>query len=236
MNTPGGDAIAGDVIWSEVIEARKEKPVIVSMSDVCASGGYYISAAANQIMLQPTSITGSIGVFGGKADLTGFYHKLGMNTEVIQRGKHANIMSWHQPFSTEERNILRRGINDMYQRFVTVVSNGRDLPRDSVYSIAGGRTWMGKSAVGVGLADSYGSVLDAVDLARKQAGVGDDYRVIEIPERIVFPQLFNFPFPGLKVLAAGNDVASLTSSLKNLVEPLTGLKLWTRTPYDIEIR
>lgn len=236
MNTPGGDAVAGDVIWAEAMEARKEKPVIVSMSDVCASGGYYVSAAANQILLQPTTITGSIGVYGGKADLSGFLHKLGMNTEVIKRGEHSNITSWNSSFSTEERNILRRSLNDMYQRFVTVVANGRNLSRDSVYSLAAGRTWAGKSALDVGLADSYGSVLEAVELAREEAGIGEDYQVLEIPERRLFPRLFNLPVPGLRDLFAGEQSGGLVSAIRDLVEPITGLKILARAPYDIEIQ
>lgn len=234
INSPGGDAIAADLIWAELNEARKAKPTIVSMSDVCASGGYYIAAASDHILLEPTTITGSIGVFAGKANLQGLYSKVGLHTETVRRGKHAGMFSWSQPFSKEERAIVRRHVDDMYFRFTSVVSEGRQLPLDSVRTIAKGRTWSGSRALELGLADTQGSVLDAIKLAQQRAQIkDDDFVVVEMPRRRIVPSLTSMALSSLSSLIGIGNSDQL-EALKLLTDPLNG-GVQTRMPYEISI-
>jgi len=184
LDTPGGNALASDLIWGELMAARKRKPVIVSMSDVCASGGYYVASASDKIFLEPTTITGSIGVFYGKVNMEQLYHKLGMTTETITRGKHANMYSMKSGFTTDERQLVRRQVRDLYDNFLSIVAENRKLSKDSVNTIARGRVWSGKRALVIGLADANGGVLEAIAEAKTRAGISDGYyQVVELPER-----------------------------------------------------
>ena len=235
MNTPGGDAIASDLIWGELNEARKSKPVIVSMSDVCASGGYYIAAASDQVFLQPTTVTGSIGVFSGKANLSELYSKVGLHTETITRGKHANMFSWTQPFSDEERSIVKRQVSDLYTRFASIVADGRKLAIDSVRSIGQGRVWSGQRALELGLADTVGSVLDAIEMARQRAQIkDDDYVVVEMPQRKFVPRLTNLALSTLaRSVGIGGD--SPLAALRSLGAANFGAEMQMRMPYQLKI-
>lgn len=235
LNTPGGDAIASDLIWGELNEARKSKPVIVSMSDVCASGGYYIASASDKIFLQPTTVTGSIGVFAGKANVSGLYAKLGLHTETITRGKHANMFSMTQPYSDEERAIVRRHVKDMSSRFSTVVAEGRMLSIDSVTAVAQGRTWSGRRALELGLADTVGSVLDAVELARQKAEIPDnDFVVVEMPQRRLIPRLTNLAMSALAKTFGMDDNGPL-AALRNAISTTDRTNLQMRMPYNLTI-
>lgn len=235
LNTPGGDAIASDLIWAELSEARKFKPVIVSMSDVCASGGYYIASASDQIFLQPNTITGSIGVFSGKANTAGLYAKLGLHTEAITRGKHANMFSMTQPFSDEERAIVRRHVMDMNSRFTSVVAEGRRLSIDSVTAIAQGRTWSGVRALKLGLADTTGGILDAVELARQKANIPDnDFVVVEMPQRRLIPRLTNLAMSAM-AKTLGMDDSGQLAALKSAMPSGDRTSLQMRMPYSLSI-
>lgn len=234
MNTPGGDAIASDLIWGELAEARQAKPVIISMSDVCASGGYYIASASDQIITEPQTVTGSIGVFAGKPTLSGLYDKLGLRTETIKRGEHANFYSMTEPYSVEERSILRRQVNDMYVRFLDVVADGRGLPADSVHAVAQGRAWSGRRAVELGLADTVGSLTDAINLARERAGIRDDYyEVVEWPQRRLAMRLSSLAYGVMNALT-GSHQETLSALLRPLT--VTDARVQMRLPYDLTIQ
>jgi protease IV len=236
LDTPGGESIASDLIWGELKAARERKPVIVSMSDVCASGGYYIASASDKIFLEPTTVTGSIGVFAGKANMEEFYHKLGMRTETIVRGRHANMYSMRSSFAPDERQIVRRHVRDLYGNFVSIVAENRKLSKDSVDTIARGRVWSGKSALTLGLADASGGVLDAIDEAKNRAGIADDYySVVELPKRHY--GLFDLPDMLLTRVA---DLFGLAGSghkaiLKTLAAEAASDSPQMRLPYDLTI-
>jgi protease IV len=237
LDTPGGNAIASDLIWGELMAARQRKPVIVSMSDVCASGGYYIAAASDKIYLDPTTVTGSIGVFWGKANLEGLYHKLGMTTEVIQRGKHANMYSMAKGFTPEEREVVKRQVNDLYGNFLTIVAQNRNLSKDSVNAIARGRVWSGNHALTIGLGDAVGGVLDAINNARIEGGISDyDYRVVEMPER----RLSLLDLPDMLLSKAGGWLGLKDSeqmaALKSLALSLDSDSPQMRLPYQLTIQ
>ena len=177
VDSPGGSALASDLIWSEVV--RCKKPVIASMSDTAASGGYYISMGCKKIIAEPGTLTGSIGVFGGKMALEGAYEKLGIHTEVIGRGANAGIFSSTFPFSASEKEAMTALIHDAYDQFLDKAIEGRTkagvkITRKELEAIAGGRIWTGRQAKERGLVDDLGNLDDAVASAKKAAGVAED--------------------------------------------------------------
>ena len=188
VNSPGGSALASDVIWREVELLRKEKPVVVSMGSYAASGGYYISAGADAIFADKLTLTGSIGVFGtlieGKNMLN---EKLGITTDVVKTGDSADFGSNVMGIGTRkitdvERKALLRSVDKVYETFTTKVANGRNLPKEKVLDIAQGRVWSGSSAVTLGLADANGGLREAIAFAVNSANLGDNFRVEEVLE------------------------------------------------------
>ena len=190
VNSPGGSALASDVIWRELELLRKEKPVIVSMGSYAASGGYYISAGADAIIADKLTLTGSIGVFGllleGKNMLN---EKIGITTDVVKTGSSAdfgtNIMGIGvRKISDAERKTLLRSVDKVYETFTTKVANGRNLPKDKVLELAEGRVWSGTRAVELGLADANGGLREAIAVAVDKAGIANDFCVIEVLEEL----------------------------------------------------
>lgn len=182
VNSPGGSALASDVIWREVVLTKKVKPVIASFGDVAASGGYYIGCAADSIFVQPNTITGSIGVFGVIPNLKKLYNeKLGITFDGVKTGKYADIMSTDRPLTAGERFIIQTDVNRVYDGFVTRVADGRKKSKTYIDSIAGGRVWVGTDAVRIGLADRTGSFNDAIVAAAKKGKI-KNYKVVEYPE------------------------------------------------------
>jgi len=182
VNSPGGSALASDVIWREVELLRKEKPIIVSMGDVAASGGYYIAAAADSIFAQPNTITGSIGVFGVIPNMQGLMNdKLGITFDEVKTGKYADFLSnVDRALTADERNILQLEVNRIYDTFLQRVADGRGLSKAQVDSIGQGRVWSGQQALANGLVDRLGSIDDAIAAAARKAGL-EDYRLVTYP-------------------------------------------------------
>jgi protease-4 len=177
VDSPGGSAVASDLIWREVVHVKATKPVIASMGDVAGSGGYYIAMGAEKIIAEPLSITGSIGVIGGKPVVSGLFDKLGIHTEVISRGKNAGSMSVVDPFTPEEKKAWMRLLKDTYRQFVSKAAQGRDMPREEVEELAQGRVYTGRMAVDNGLVDQLGTLHDAVIEAKLAAGLKADDKV-----------------------------------------------------------
>ncbi len=181
VNSGGGSALASEVIWRELYLAHKVKPVIASMGDVAASGGYYIVTAADTIVASPNTITGSIGVFGLLMDASGFFNdKLGINVDVEKTNRNSDFGSVFRPLSGTERYVLQKMIDHTYSTFVTRVSDGRHLSYTSVDLIAEGRVWSGINAQELKLTDVMGGLNTAVELAAKKANL-DNYRIVELP-------------------------------------------------------
>ena len=171
VDSPGGSALASDLIWREVANLRRAKPVVVYMSNMAASGGYYVSAPATEIFAQATTLTGSIGIWAGKIITQGLYDKLEAGRQVLSRGKAAGIYSDTALFSDEERARIRAGIGAGYVSFKARVAQGRSLSEDAVEAIARGRVWTGEQALDHQLVDSLGDLRDAVERARHLAGL-----------------------------------------------------------------
>lgn len=184
INSPGGSALASDVIWREVVLTRKEKPVIASFGDVAASGGYYIGCAADSIFVQPNTITGSIGVFGIIPNFQNLMtNKLGITFDGVKTGKYADIMATNRPMTEGERFIIQNELNRVYSGFVSRVADGRKKSKAYIDSIGGGHVWIGTDAVQIGLADRIGGFKDAIKAAAKKAKL-ENYKVVEYPDVI----------------------------------------------------
>jgi protease-4 len=182
VNSPGGSALASDVIWREIILTKKEKPVVVSMGDVAASGGYYIACAADRIFAQPNTITGSIGVFGMIPNGERFLkNKIGVTFDRVQTNKHANIMSVTKGLTDEEYKIIQKEVDNIYDDFITKVSKGRNISKVMVDSIGQGRVWTGLDALDIKLVDEIGGLDDAIAYAAKLADVTTPV-VMELPK------------------------------------------------------
>jgi len=165
--------------------ARQKKPVVVSMGDVAASGGYYVAMGSDAIVAEPGTITGSIGVFGGKFSLHGLYDKLGMSKEILTRGRHAAVFSTYRPWNDEERTRIRELMEAFYKDFVTKAAQGRRKRYEDVDALAQGRVWTGEEAQRHGLVDRLGGFALALDLAKEKAkiGKGEEVRLVVLPER-----------------------------------------------------
>jgi protease-4 len=183
--SPGGDALASDLLWRALRLVRREKPVVVSMGEVAASGGYLGAVAADVVLAEAATITGSIGVVGGKLDLGGLLERLGVGLDAVERGAHAGLATAARGFTPEERAVVRREMEDVYDVFVRRVAEGRDLAREDVERVAQGRIWSGRRALEHGLVDLLGGPLEALAEARARAGLARDE-----PLRVdVFPRL-----------------------------------------------
>lgn len=182
VNSPGGSALASDVIWREVVLTKKAKPFIVSMGDVAASGGYYISCAADMIIAQPNTITGSIGVFGMMPEAgTLLSERIGITFDTVNTNANAGIGSIYRPVSEFEGQVIQQGVEDVYKTFITRVSDGRGISVADVDSIGQGRVWAGTDAMRIGLVDSLGGLDAAIAVAARKAKLGSDYRIVKFP-------------------------------------------------------
>ncbi len=182
VDSPGGSYVASDAIWREVVLARKAgKPVIVSMGDLAASGGYFVSAAADVIVAQPGTLTGSIGVFGGKPVVGELLGKIGVVTESVAEGVNAGMFSPTREFSDAQWERVNAWLDRIYDDFVGKVAEGRGLDRERAHGLAKGRVWTGADALAGGLVDELGGLEDALALARRRAGLATDAPVRTYP-------------------------------------------------------
>jgi len=182
VNSPGGSALASDVMWREIVLTKKVKPVIVSMGDVAASGGYYIACAADVIVAEPTTITGSIGVFGILFNAQKFFNnKLGITFDQVKTGKYADLGDYTRALTESERFIIQNEVNRIYEDFTMKVALGRNMPIEKVKSIAEGRVWSGIDAKRIGLIDQFGNTDTAIAIAAKKANLSS-FRIISLPE------------------------------------------------------
>ena len=196
IDSPGGSTIASDVIWRELLITRRQKPsrpIIVSMSDLAASGGYYIATPANAIVAQPGTLTGSIGIFGGKIATGGTYKKLGMNVEPVSAGRYADMNSPVRPYNNAERAKVQEQLKAFYDQFLEKVATARGMSKKQVDALGQGRVWTGKQAKAVGLVDEVGGLTTALALAKRQARIADDAEVnlVSYPGRLgILERLF----------------------------------------------
>ena len=181
IDSPGGSAVASDLIWRELVLAGADKPVVASMSDLGASGGYYLAMAADVIVAQPATLTGSIGVVGGKLVLGSMFAKLGIAVETVSDGRMAEMNSIFTPYSDDARVRVQELIDAVYEEFVAKAAEGRAMTREAVHAVAQGRVWTGRQALDVGLIDELGGLMRAVAIAKERAGLAADQEVTLVP-------------------------------------------------------
>lgn len=177
VESPGGDVTASEIIWDALTRARKKKPVIVSLGDVAASGGYYVAVGGDRIYAEPSTLTGSIGVFAGKVDLSELLARSGVGVARFTRGDHADLFSLLRPWSPAEQAAVEDMVNRTYESFLARVAEGRRLTREQVHEVARGRVWTGAQALERGLVDEIGGLGAAIAEARRRAGVAPDVPV-----------------------------------------------------------
>ena len=189
IDSPGGDGVASDLLWRSVELLKQEKPVVVSMGDVVASGGYYMAAAADSLFAEAGTVTGSIGVVGGKVDLEGLYRRMGIAKDSVERGRRAGLLSEARGFTDDERAAMQTLFDSVHETFVDRVARGRGLPAERVQKLAQGRVWSGSRALGVGLVDALGGPLEALREVCRRAGLAEGERyLLELhPRRPTIP-------------------------------------------------
>ncbi len=237
VNSPGGSALASDVIWRETVLAKEEKPLIVSMGDYAASGGYYIACAADSIVANPTTLTGSIGVFGMIPNLQKLYkNKLGISIDTVNTNKHAD-MGMNRALTKFEEDKIQKSVVDIYTTFITHVGEGRNMSTAAVDEIGQGRVWTGYDAKDIGLIDTYGGLEKAIEIAVYLAEI-EDYRIISLPKK-------KDPFAELALKFGGetsiSDLVMLKLGLKTeLTNPIENLlkrdKIQARIPFIMELK
>lgn len=191
VNSPGGEYQSSDRIWREIRLAAETKPVIASMGDYAASGGYYIAMACDTIVAQPQTITGSIGIFGMMFDMSNFFdHKLGITFEEVKTGESGEMFTVTRPLTQAEKEYWQKTLDENYEAFLEKAASGRGMDKESIRALAAGRVWTGDEAVANGLVDVLGGFDEAVSLAAMAAGVEDDYRLRFYPERKSFLELW----------------------------------------------
>lgn len=182
INSGGGSAYASEQIWKAITDLKAEKPVVVSMGDLAASGGYYIACNADKIVAQPTTLTGSIGIFGMIPNLEGATQKIGIHTDVVKTNEFGDFGNLTRPFNEQERLLLQNMIERSYDLFITRCAEGRDLPKETLARYAEGRVWTGNQAKEIGLVDELGGIEDAIRIAAEMANMGKSYVVFEYPK------------------------------------------------------
>ena len=182
VNSPGGSAFASEQIWHAVKELKTKKPVIVSMGDYAASGGYYISCVADTIVAEPTTLTGSIGIFGIIPNVKGLTDKIGLSYDVVKTNKYADFGNIMRPFNEDERSLLQMMITEGYDTFVSRCAEGRHMTKEAIEKIAEGRVWTGETAKKLGLVDELGGIDKALDIAVAKAGI-EGYTVVSYPAK-----------------------------------------------------
>ena len=236
VNSPGGSALASDVIWRETTLAQKEKPLIVSMGDYAASGGYYIACAADTIIANPTTLTGSIGVFGMIPNMQNFYKSnFGITVDTVKTNTYAD-MGTSRKLSTFEKNKIQEGVKNVYSTFISRVSDGRDITTQEVDAIGQGRVWSGYDAKDIGLVDLYGGLETAIMIAAELAEV-DDYRVISLPKiEDPFTKIMNDLTESKLVTFFETEFNLMdTKKIKKVKNLITSDEIQTRIPYLIEL-
>lgn len=236
VNSPGGSALASDVIWRETKLAQKEKPLVVSMGDYAASGGYYIACAADKIIANPTTLTGSIGVFGMIPNMQNFYKSnFGITVDTVKTNNYAD-MGTSRKLTTYEKNKVQESVKNIYTTFISRVSDGRDLTTEDVDAIGQGRVWSGYDAKDIGLVDLYGGLETAIMIAAELAEV-DDYRVISLPKiEDPFTKIMNDLTESRLVTFFEKEFDLIdTKKLKKVKDLITSDKIQTRIPYLIEL-
>lgn len=236
INSPGGSGLGSEIIWREVLLAQKEKPVIASMGDLAASGGYYIACAADSIVAQPNTLTGSIGVFGLIPNVKGAMAKIGVTTDVVKTNTFADMPALDRPFTQDEKAIMQNYVERFYGVFLQRCADGRKTTTKAIDEVGEGRVWSGENAIALNLVDKIGGIDDAIQIAKNMADL-ESYRIVELPEQLPFAEQLMKDLAenasmkiGKLLLGEEYQIAKKISELK------TAYPIQARIPYDIIIQ
>jgi len=238
VNSPGGSALASELIWREIELTKAIKPVIVSMGNLAASGGYYIACNADKIIAEPNTITGSIGVFGTLPNAYEFMNDIGINAEQVTTNKNSVDYSFFEPMQDEQREIIKEGVVDIYKLFTNRVATGRGMKQEAVHEIAQGRVWTGTDALNIGLVDELGGLDLALQRAAEAAKL-DTYKIQELP---IYEKDFEKMFESFGLIKTKEELLTeelgiqnyrILKKMKNITQ-MQGTQMLL--PYDIEIK
>ncbi len=236
VNSPGGGAYASEQIWKAVSDLKDKKPVVVSMGDYAASGGYYISCVASKIVAQPNTLTGSIGIFGMFPDVEGLIKKVGLAFDQVGTNRFSDFGEFTRPMRDDEKEIMQTYVNNGYELFLKRCSEGRNIPVDSIAKIAEGRVWTGNQALKIGLVDEIGGIDKAIEEAAKLAELSD-YQLEKLPKKTDFFESFIF---NQKQLFIQEGMKEYLGEDYKIVETLKKIKeqdyIQARLPYDLKIQ
>ncbi len=237
VNSPGGSALASDLIWREIQLLKTEKPLIVSMGSYAASGGYYISCPADAILADRLTLTGSIGVFGMMIDYgKALKQKLGVTVDTVSSNA-SSAMGPLTGLTPAQRAMLMRGVDEVYGTFTGYVSEGRNIPLDRVLEIAGGRVWSGVDALEIGLIDGFGGLKEAIALAVEKAGLGENYYVKEVIEEPTgFAAILSSFNASVREMVTRSELEELMDDYKEIREVLARRGVQMYSPYKVELR
>jgi protease-4 len=237
VNSPGGSALASDMIWREIEVTKKDKPIVVSMGNFAASGGYYISCNADKILADPTTITGSIGVFGMVPNMSVFAERIGINAEQVGTNKRSMNYSLFEPMTDDFYNVTKEGIERVYTSFVTKVAAGRNMTFEEVDAIAQGRVWTGKQALENGLVDELGGLEDAIKAAADLVDI-QEYRTRSYPDyKRELKDMVSGPFGSVKQQILEDEIGEENLKIYSTLQQFGDWKgLQTRLPFILEIR
>lgn len=238
VNSPGGSAYASEQIWKAVTDLKAKKPIVVSMGDYAASGGYYISSNASKIYAQPTTLTGSIGIFGMFPNVAGLTNKVGLSFDNVKTNKFSDYGDITRPMSEQEKAILQQYIERGYNLFLSRCSEGRNIPRETLEKIAEGRVWTGKQALEIGLVDAIGGLDDALKEAAKLANVSD-FSIREYPKQVSpFEALFKTQTEDIATRALKEYLGSdflLLKTIKDIKDLQEQDFIQARMPYSLQL-
>lgn len=237
VNSPGGSAFASEQIWNAVRQLKEKKPVIVSMGDYAASGGYYISCLADTIVAQPTTLTGSIGIFGMFPNLKGLTDKVGLSYDVVKTNQHADFATnVSKPLTESEKMFIQERINEGYELFLKRCYEGRGMTRDELAKVAEGRVWTGQTAKELGLVDELGGIDRAIEIASQKAGI-ESYTVMSYPKQEDwFDSLFNKNIGSAKAKFLKAEMGDMYKHYEHIKELLDRVEIQARMPFEYNIR
>jgi protease-4 len=238
INSPGGSALAADVLWKELTLTKAQKPVVASMSDVAASGGYYLAAACDRILAHPTTITGSIGIFGLFFDVHALLsNKLGITTDAVKTGNSADLFeNPGRSLNSHEKAIIQKVIDKGYNTFLDRVSTGRKIEKKVVARVAGGRVWTGQMAQEKGLVDELGGLEAAIQAAAKLSGIADEFTISCWPKpRTLSEQIASVWKNNIDNQATLHALQKTFPALKPMQELINMAGIQARLPYRVEV-
>ncbi len=237
VNSPGGSALASEIIWREAVLAKKTKPFIVSMGDVAASGGYYISCAADKIFAQPNTITGSIGVFGMVPNFkSAFEDKLGITIDTVNTNKYSDVMTTMRGATPTESVYIQKSVEKIYDVFIGRVADGRKMSKEQVDSIGQGRVWSGSDALKINLVDELGSLNDAIAFAAKKANL-KNYKLMDLPkQKNPFEDIFSKIETETEAKMVKKSMGEYYGYWKHVKSLMNNKGVYARVPYDFIIQ